>query len=98
MFKGGRCKKGFLYYAAGGAGNDCLGITRNYFSNNGGSSSSADAQCKNFLAESNLAPHGDLFCDGSAGGFHSLLQVILKVVEITPKQVFLERNIIFPNV
>ena len=71
---GGRCKKGFLYYQAGGSGSDCLGITRHYFTN-GQSLNNANSACQN-LEDSDAQDTGSHYCDETDGGFVKLLQVI----------------------
>ena len=71
---GGRCKKGFLYYQAGGSGSDCLGITRDYFAN-GQSLNGANNACNN-LEDSDAQDTGSHYCDETDGGFVKLLQVI----------------------
>ena len=71
---GGRCKKGFLFYQAGGSGSDCLGITRDYFAN-GQSLNGANNACNN-LEDSDAQDTGSHYCDETDGGFVKLLQVI----------------------
>ena len=70
FYKGGRCKKGFLHYAAGGTGADCLGVTRNLGAK---PKSSAEAACTN-LDGASIAD-GSEFCDSSDGGFQKQIQV-----------------------